>query len=48
MDKEYNIWITVVSIKFNRLLMLNFSPKKTVYLLKLERVTFVNQLTFWH
>jgi len=46
MDKEYNIWIMVVSIKFNILKTLNIFPIETVFLLKIKRVTCVKLVDF--
>ena len=46
MDKEYNIWIMVVSIKFDILHILNFFPTKKVYLLKPKRGIFVKSVDF--
>jgi hypothetical protein len=46
MDKDYNIWITVVSIKFDILSMLNNSPAKTVFFIEPNGVHPLNHLTF--
>jgi hypothetical protein len=46
MDKEYNIWIMVVSIKFKILKMLNIFPVKTVFLLKKKRGIFLKSVDF--
>jgi hypothetical protein len=46
MDKEYNIWIMVVSIKFEKLIMLNIFLGNAVFLVKPKRGTFVKSVDF--
>jgi hypothetical protein len=46
MDKDYNIWIMVVSIKFDMLISLNIFPDNTVFILEPNGAHFLNQLTF--
>ena len=46
MDKEYNIWIMVVSIKFNILKTLNIFLIETVFLLKKRRGIFLKSVDF--